>query len=239
MKIYRKAYKYGDSYYFMTSRENGLFSFSLALPDRETLKLNSCFIGKDEENKVYDNAVTVSDDTYRHFNSIYDKEGNYNDVCSLLMAVFKDVDQESLNKAFRRNDNIFDLTDRCIREYRRQISDWYYRDISQEVEHCMKLWDNDSERVVKWIVSEEIPELTSFNNALIDIFGEHHPTEYKLLHKFYSHWGKDLDSIIKKCIEKYPDEKDFDLATYMCRRLLNEQREREIEEIKERKGWKR
>ena len=93
--------------------------------------------------------------------------------------------------------------------------------------------------MVKWIVSEEIPELTSFNDALIDIFGEHHPTEYKLLHKFYSHWGKDLDSIIKKCIEKYPDEKDFDFATYMCRRLLGEQREREIEEIKERKRWKR
>ena len=43
----------------------------------------------------------------------------------------------------------------------------------------------------------------------------------RLLHKFYNYWGDDLDGIIKKCIEKYPDENDFDLATYMCKELLN------------------
>jgi hypothetical protein len=85
----------------------------------------------------------------------------------------------------------------------------------------MKIWNGDEERVIKWIVTEKIPELYSFNDAMIDIFGEHHPTEYRLLHKFYNYWGDYLYCIIKKCIEKYPNENDFDLATYMCEELLN------------------
>lgn len=218
MRIYRKIGKWSDSYYFMTSKENGLFCFSLALPDRNTLTLNECHIS--DEEKAYDNAVIVSDSIYKRFNKLYNKKGNYNGICSLLMEVFDDVDQNSLNKAFRRNDDVFDLTDKCIKEYGSEVYDYYYRELSQDVEYYMKIWDNNHDRIIKWMITEEIPNKMVCYHPMIDIFGEHHPTEYKLLHKFYSHWGKKLDSIINKCIEEYPDEKDFDLATYRCSELL-------------------
>ena len=219
MKIYRR--ELDESYYFMTTKENGLFCFSLELPDRDTLQLCPCCIGANDEEKAWNDGVVVSDEIYRKFNSIYDKKRNYKDVCSLLMKVFKDADRESLDRTFRRNDKIFDLTDRCIKKYGKEVYNWHYSDISQAVKHCMEIWNGDEKRVIKWIVTEKIPELYSFNDVMIDIFGEHHPTEYRLLHKFYNYWGDDLDGIIKKCIEKYPDENDFDLATYMCKELLN------------------
>lgn len=218
MKIYRR--KSDGSYYFMTTEKNGLFCFSLSLPDRETLQLCSCSIGCDGDKEAWRDGIVVSDDIYKRFNSIYDKDKNYDDVCSLIMDVFKDVDRASLDKSFRRNDKVFDLTDRCIKEYGREVWDAFYSDISRAVDNCMKIWNGDEDRVVKWIVTEKIPELNSMNHAMVDVFGKHHPTEYKLLHKFYNYWGSGLDYIIKKCIEKYPDENDFDLATYMCEELL-------------------
>lgn len=217
MVILRKCYCDYDHYYFMTRKENGLFCFSLDLPDRESLVLCPCFIGIDWEDEIEKHGVSVSDDIYKWFNSIYDKEDNYNSVCNLLMNVFNDVNRTSLDKSFGRNDKLLDLTDKCITSYGREVYDYWYREIYDEVRRCSKIWGDDTDRIMKWVVKEKIPELTEFRTAIVDVFGEHHPTEYKLLHKFYSHWGKDLDSIIAKCIEKYPDENDFDLAIYMCR----------------------
>jgi predicted CopG family antitoxin len=220
MKIYRKTYGYSDSFYFMTTKENGLFEFSLNLPDKETLVLCPCFLGE-EEDKIYEKAITVSDDVYKKFNSIYDKKNNYKDVCKLLMEVFTDINQDTLNKAFKRNDKIFEIADKCIKKYGKDfVYNFHYRPIVEAIRECMERWNNDTKRTVKWIVSEEIPEIVSINDAFIDIFGKHHPTKYKLLHKFYNYWGNDLDEIIEKCIQKYPNENDFDLATYYCRDLL-------------------
>ena len=224
MRIYREISDYKDSFYFMTTKENGLFCFSLALPDRNTLNLNACWIGAEREEKAYDNAIKVSVELNKKFNTFYDKKGNYDDVCSLLKEVFHGITQNDIDKAFDRDNRMLDITDRCINEYSKDVFQWHYRDIYQDVIYCMKLWDNDVDRVIKWIVSEKMPELNSFNDAMIDIFGEHHPTEYKLLHKFYHHWGKELDSIIEKCIAEYPDEKDFDLATYRCEELLSKRK---------------
>ena len=67
---------------------------------------------------------------------------------------------------------------------------------------------------------------------MIDIWDCPNQNRRFLLHEYYASWGKDLDQILDKVIEKYPDSVDFDKAYYMCEELLEKQRENNFHELK-------
>jgi hypothetical protein len=117
------------------------------------------------------------------------------------------------------------FTYEIIKEYGKEVYDWYYGDLYQDVKGLIKLWNGDEERVIKWVTSEVIPDKMAFHHAMVDVFGVENPTKNRLLHRFYSYWGERLDKIIDQCIKEYPDEKDFDLATYRCKELLKKKGE--------------
>ena len=84
----------------------------------------------------------------------------------------------------------------------------------------MQEWDCDKERVTKFVIEYEIPKHTCFYHAMVDVFGDYHPTKRFLLHEFYTRWGDRLDNIIDKAIELYPDSKDYDKAYYYVKENL-------------------
>ena len=110
---------------------------------------------------------------------------------------------------------------------------WHYSSLYREAKSLLGTWDNDVERVKKYIIEHEVEKCRSFYHAMVDVFGECHPTKRKLLHDFYHQWGDDLDNVIEKSIELYPDEKDFDKAFYYTRDAMENLRGKKMKLLKE------
>jgi len=125
-----------------------------------------------------------------------------------------------LDKEYDHYPELIELTNQFIQEYNGFINEFFYRQIYQDVRLHMREWDNDIERVKKYVIEHDIPSIMSFDDTMVDVFDECHPTKHFLLHEFYNHWGKKLDSLIDKAIELYPDNKDYDKAYYFVKDKL-------------------
>ena len=86
----------------------------------------------------------------------------------------------------------------------------------------LNIWNGDKERAKKYMKERDIPELFSYDNTMVDVFGECHPTKRMLLHEFHDFWGDRLNKIIDEAVEKYPENNDFDLAYYYTRDKLKD-----------------
>lgn len=217
MKIYhRKSY---PGFYFMTRRENGLWCMDLQIPDIDTLVLCECFIGAEEENKAWEEAVEVSAEDTKIFDTFYDKKGNYKIISNVLKNVF-DVTQEEIDKIYDRNPEMLEFTREIAGAVRYEISDYEVRELYRKVKRYMNIWNGDKERVKKYLVEHGDIGFRR-DGTIVDIFGECHSTARLLLYDFHDRWGDDeLDALIEEAVEKYPDKDDFDLAYYYVKERL-------------------
>lgn len=211
MKIYYR--KDNPGFYFMTRKENGLWCFSPQIPDIDTLQLCECCLGYGEEDKAFKEAVEAPHDLMVKFNSVYNKKGNYADVCEILKTMF-DITQEELDDIYEHDPEMIaktkEVIDFCAAG---KIHDYLFRRTHWKVRHLLSIWDNDLDRVKNYMKEHGDLEF-HWDGAMVDIFGCEDKRRYRLLHDFRNHWGDDLDNFINESIELYPEENDFDKRYY-------------------------
>ena len=211
MKIYYR--KEHPGFYFMTRKENGLWCFSPQIPDIDTLQLCECCLGYGEEDKAFKEAVEAPHDLMVKFNSVYNKKGNYADVCEILKTMF-DITQEELDDIYEHDPEMIaktkEVIDFCAAG---KIHDYLFRRTHWKVRHLLSIWDNDLDRVKNYMKEHGDLEF-HWDGAMVDIFGCEDKRRYRLLHDFRNHWGDDLDNFINESIELYPEENDFDKRYY-------------------------
>jgi hypothetical protein len=221
MKIYKTK---SGGFWFAQTKENGWFCFSSTPPDINTLNLYPGMFGNEEEQTAWNEGVDIPKDVEVNvFNKFAKKKYNYTDVCEFIKKYYPNTTQEELDKEYDHYPELIELTNQFIQEYNGFINEFFYRQIYQDVRLHMREWDNDIERVKKYVIEHDIPSIMSFDNTMVDVFGECHPTKRFLLHEFYNHWGKKLDSLIDKAIELYPDNKDYDKAYYFVKDKLHKE----------------
>ena len=236
MKIYKS--KHG-SFYFGQTPENGWFSFHSHPPDIDDLKLCASSFNSNEEKVAWSHgvAVDIPEDIERSvFNKfVNNPTGNYQAVCDFIRTYYPETTQEELDNEFQHYPHIIELVDSVVNnlEWWDSMHAWHYSSLYREAKSLLGTWDNDVERVKKYIIEHEVEKCRSFYHAMVDVFGECHPTKRKLLHDFYHQWGDDLDNVIEKSIELYPDEKDFDKAFYYTRDAMENLRGKKMKLLKE------
>lgn len=221
MKIYRRE-KYLD-YYFMTTRANGLFVASLEIPDMNTLQICPCMIGTEEEDKAWEEAVEVPVYYRNKFNIWHDKKNNYEQISEILREVLG-VTQEEIDKVYERDLEMMGFTREIAEDGTRgkyELSNYELKELYRKTKYYMGYWDGDKQRVKNYLI-EHGEVGFHWDGALVDVFGEMHPTKRKLYHDFHNNWGDTLDELIDKAVEIFPDEKDFDHAYYYVREGLRD-----------------
>ena len=221
MKIYKSK---SGGFWFAQAKEKGWFCFSSALPDINTLNLCPGMFGYDEEKTAWNEAIDIPlHIEVSVFNKFAKKKDNYTDVCEFIKIYYPNTTQEELDKEYDHYPELIKLTNQFIQEYNGSVYEFYYRQIYQDIRLHMREWNNDIERVKKYVIEHDIPSIMSFDDRMVDVFGECHPTKHFLLHEFHFHWGKKLDSLIDKAIELYPDNKDYDKAYYFVKDKLHKE----------------
>ena len=225
MKIYYNHDESRPEFYFMTWRDNGLFCFSLEMPEMDTLQLYACSVGtNEEEDKIFEEATQISELFNHQFNLICKKEHNYDGISRILQEVFN-IDYKVIDRAYDRDlalgefvkDSMSEIKDDNYRK-----SSYYFRELYYNARRYLSIWNGDKERAKKYIREHDIPEFWSYDHTMVDIWGEMHPTKRMLLHEFHDYWGDRLDKIIDEAVEKYPENNDFDLAYYYTKEKLKD-----------------
>jgi hypothetical protein len=98
----------------------------------------------------------------------------------------------------------------------------------------MREWNNDIERVKKYVIEHDIPSIMSFDDRMVDVFDCEDNRRLLLLYAFYNDWGTSLDNIITESIEFYPEQNDFDKRYYYVKDKLSQLRIKDIEDFKKR-----
>lgn len=202
----------------MTRRENGLWCMDLQIPDIDTLVLCECYIGAEEEDKAWEEAVEVSTEDTKIFDTFYNKKGNYQIISNVLKNVFG-VTQEEIDKIYDRNPEMLELTKEIASTARYEISNYEMRELYRKVKRHMNRWNGDRERVKKYLI-EHGDVGFRWDGTMVDIFSKCHPTARLLLRDFHNRWGDELDALVEEAVEKYPNEDDFDLAYYYVKERL-------------------
>jgi len=221
MKIYKTK---SGGFWFAQTKENGWFCFSSTPPDINTLNLCPGMFGNQEEQTAWDEGVDIPKDVEINvFNKFAKKKYNYTDVCEFIKTYYPDTTQDELNKQYDYYPELIKLTDEIIKKSNRSINDFLYEEIYRDVKSHMREWDCDKERVTKFVIEYEIPKHMCSYHAMVDVFGDYHPTKRFLLYEFYTRRGDRLDNIIDKAIELYPDNKDYDKAYYFVKDKLHKE----------------
>lgn len=232
MKIYKTK---SGGFWFAQTKENGWFCFSSTPPDINTLNLCPGMFGNQEEQTAWNEGVDIPKDVEVNvFNKFAKKKYNYTDVCEFIKTYYPNTTQEELDREYNHYPELIELTNQFIQEYNGSVYEFYYRQIYQDVRLHMKEWDNDIERVKKYVIEHDIPSIMSFDNKMVDVFGCEDVRRSWLLHEFYNDWGTSLDNIITESIEFYPEQNDFDKRYYYVKDKLNESRIKDIEDFKKR-----
>ena len=218
MRIYKSKH---SGFWFAQTKENGWFCFNGMIPDIDSLQLCAGGFGCEEEKEAWNKSIEIPKDEEGKFNRFFKSKNNYNNVCDFIKTYYPEVTQEELDKEFKHYPDILQLTLDCIKKSCNTSSftiDYYVKRLFYKALNHMHEWNNDKDRVVKYVIAHDIPELTSFDTTMVDIFDCKHPTRRFLLHEFHSLWNnKKLDKWIDEAVKKYPDEKDYDLAYYYVR----------------------
>lgn len=218
MKIYKSK---SGGFWFAQTKENGWFCFSSIPPDINTLKLYPGSFGYEEEKIAWNEAIDVPKDIELNvFNNFARKTDNYNDLCGFIKMFYPDTTQEKLDRQYDYYPKLIGLTNEIIQEYKGFVYGFYYRQIYDDIKNRMRTWDDDVERVKKFVIEHDIPNIMMFDDTMVDVFDECHPTKRFLLHEFHRYWGEKLDELIDKAIELYTDDKDFDKAYYYVKNKL-------------------
>jgi len=222
MKIYYR--KDSPEFYFMTRRENGLWLFSPATPDIDTLKLCECFLSEEGENKAFEEAVDVPNDLMAKFNSIYDKKKNYSGISEILKKVLN-VSQEEIDKIYEHDPELIKKTKDVIKFCTdRKVSDYEFEKALNKVKRLLSKWDNDLDRVKAYMKEHGDLDLY-WDGTIVDIFDCKDTRVRTLLHDFHACWGDRLNKIIEDAIELYPEEDDFDKRYHYVKEELKNRRD--------------
>ncbi len=222
MRIYYR--KDSPGFYFMTTKENGLWLFSTEIPDIDTLQLCECYLSPGEQDKAFEEAVEVPYDLMVNFNSVYDKKGNYADVCEILKTIF-DITQEELDKIYEHDPEMIaktkEIMDFCSEGKILLHDNFFFRQIHRKIRHLLSIWDNDLDRVKNYLKEHGDTDIFSHDHAMIDIFGCEDNRVRSLLYDFHNWWGDDLDKFIEEAVKEYPEDNDFDKRFYYVKEKLN------------------
>lgn len=224
MKIYYNHDEDRPTFYFMTWRDNGLFCFSLETPDMDTLQLCACSVGtREDEDKIFEEATQISELFNHQFNVICKKKHNYDGISRILQEVFN-IDYKVIDRAYDRDLERAAFVKDVLSEVKnRYYSDsFYFSQLYDKARWYLSIWNGDKERAKRYMLEHDIPALHKMDGALVDVFGECHPTKRHLLYEFHDYWSDHLDKIIDEAVEKYQDKNDFDLAYYYTRDKLEE-----------------
>ena len=222
MKIYYNHDEEHPRFYFMTWRDNGLFCFSLKVPDMNTLELCECWTGDDD--KIFEEATQIPELFNHQFNLIYKQKNNYDGISRILQEIFN-IDYRIIDKAYDRDLALAGFVKDVISEIKNDYdrnSSYNFKELYRKAKRYLGIWNNDKERAKKYMREHDIPELRSYDNTMVDIWGECHPTMRFLLYEFHDFWGDRLEKIIEEAVEQYPDKDDFDLAYYYTRDKLKD-----------------
>lgn len=223
MKIYKSK---SGGFWFAQSKENGWFCFSSTPPDIGTLNLCSGMFGYDEEKTAWNDAIEIPKEIEtKVFNRIARQRNNYQDICNFILRYYPETSQKELDDKFDHHPILIKLTKDIInksksKDYINTWGDYMFGEIYDDVKSHMHTWNNDVERVTKYVLEHDIDRHLSIDHNLVDVWGDMHPTKRFLLHEFYRSWGDKLDKLIDKAIEMYPDNKDFDKAYYYVKDKL-------------------
>lgn len=214
VKIYKS--KHGD-FYFMNSPTNGLWSLSLEIPDLNTFQLCPCSIGYEEEKTAWDKGIELPADDAAFFNKHYKSKNNRGIIYNLIQSLYN-ISVEELDKLYNRYPKVMDLTKEIIKKWSSKHNctiDWDYdiKKIYRDVKYYMDMWDEDKERVTKYMLERIINRLIYPELVMVDIFSECHPTKYDLLYEYYN-CNDEEEKIMDDAVELFPDTKDIDKAYY-------------------------
>lgn len=225
MKIYYKKDRPG--FYFMTSKENGLWCFNPEMPDIDTLKLCECYLGYGEQDKAFEEAVEVPNDLMVRFNKVYYKKNNYADVCEILKAVF-DVTQEELDEMYEHDPEMIAKTQEvmvfCSEGTIIPRDNFFFRQAHQKVRYLLSIWNGDLDRVKNYLKEHGDLDVFRHDNAMVDVFGCEDNRVRSLLYDFHSWWGDDLDEFIEEAVKEYPEDNDFDKRYHYVKEQLKNRR---------------
>ena len=220
MVIYRSQH---GSFYFGQKKENGWFHFSNRCPDIDTLDLNPCMFGNEEEKYAWENGINVPKEKEAKFNTIFSKKNNYKDICDFIKS-FYEVNQEELDKEFDYHPDIIKLTKSIISEnkrYNREIDDYCFEQIYWKIKSYIHSWGKDVKRIKTYVKEHRDIENIMFPDmTMVDVFNEPNPAKSGLLYEFYRDWGDTLDKYIDEAVELYPDADDFDKRFYYVKEKL-------------------
>lgn len=202
-------------FYFMTTKSNGLFTFTLQTPDIDTLVLHPTFIGAEREEEIWEKAVDVDDNVRKIFESWCKKNNNYHVISDILKKNL-DVTQEEIDKAYDRNPELVEYVKSVVEASGSKLDNFEIRILYRKAKKYLNVWNGDKDRAKKFLIEYEIRHLYP-DGTLVDIRGEENMNKRFLLRTFHGYWGDELDKLIEEAIEKYPDERDYDYAYYYVR----------------------
>lgn len=226
---------YNNNLVLVNTRDKSLWHFYYSYPD--SVSLGELMFGTEFNEKAINKSLELGLDFLKQINKHIEKTGignkaNLKSMISILSEIYGITREEVEDKiGYNRLALETCLSLNC--------SDFEKQFQYDEYKRLLKYWDNDIERVKKYIERVVIPD--SNMNVLVDIWDTEEErkrptrdTERFLLYHFHNHWGDELDGFIQEAVEKYPDPKDYDKAYYFVSDKYKEKQEKIRKEIEER-----
>lgn len=183
--------------------DDNIWSISFKLP--ESFILCRSYFGGDEE-KLKKSSKPIPDSLASIIRKHIGEKDNYKEIRKVICMLFS-LGLEEFDELQGKNDTLYEASKELLGP---TASEYDIERVFGTLKTYYKNFGGDLERTKKFVKRWEMP---SYNpEVMIDVFGEHTPSEYWILHKFYTSWGIELDEIMSRVLKKYPDFCDIDIA---------------------------
>lgn len=203
-------------YYFLSSANNGLWHFSLKLPDINTLVLSEIYVSNLKDTEVWEKAIEVPSDLGKLFDKNYDKPNNY----EIISKIIKDVtghSQEQIDNIFDRDIELVECVKNALKVSNSTI--YIFPFIFYKAKSYHKKW-NDYDRLYKFLIEYIIPKYYHSDIKMIDIYSKCSPVKRKLIRM--TNANENYDKYIDEASEIFTED-DIDKAYYYIKeKLLSE-----------------
>lgn len=198
-----RIFRYYNSFYLVDLDDN-IWEIDFKLPN----SFNLCQVQFSEvdEEKLKKSSKPVSDSLASIIRKHIGEKDNYREIRKVIYMLFY-LGLEEFDKILGKNDTLYNAAVELLGP---SATEYDIEQVFRTLKTYYKNFGGDLERTKKFVKRWEIPSYSP--EALIDVSGEHTPSELWILHKFYSSRGIDLDKIMGRVLKKYPNFCDIDIA---------------------------
>ena len=163
------------------------------------------FSGVDEE-KFKKSSKPIPDSLASIIRNHIGEKDNYKEIRKVICMLFS-LGLEEFDEILGKNDTLYNAAVELLGP---SATEYSIEKVFKTLKFYYKNFGGDLERTKKFVKRWEMPSYSQ--EALIDVFGKHTPSESWILHKFYTSWGIKLDEIMGRVLKKYPNFCDIDIA---------------------------